>query len=501
MKGLNLASFKKMKEDKHSATMIHENGHTLVISKGSLPAGQRKQLESLPMHSQHFDEGGAAQPMASAPLEVEAINPTDSTSNAPIQGPTPASVTDQSIAPPVDQQADIQSQQVQQQTPAQNVLQAKGPGFEEEKAANLAEAKALRKQGIQSANAIGIAQKAISNLPTQEAEVKKYNDQYEEFRQAMLHQEVKPEKYWDDHSRLAAGIGLLFSGAGGNINGALDTIQKGIDRDIDAQKNKQEQTGNLWKMNRAVLDSNIAANLATKNQYYTMAKYGIDKAAEQAKGPIALAQKQAANAKIDQAIGENNFLLSMMGPTSDHMDPATKVRFLVPPDKQKEVADQIDQAKNTVQNSQGIDEAFEQAVKDTRPFTGGPMGTSIKAFIPGMHTPGQSALIGRLAPTYGTIEGTVRDSAMKSGEQNFVPAFGDSDEAIATKRKSLQDYKTSKASSALAKAYGIDLTKYPSTNINGMRNQEPQQQAAPTRGGVQYDRKVINGKAYMVPRK
>ena len=38
MKGLNLSSFKKVAEDKHTATMRHEDGHTLTIAKAPLPA-------------------------------------------------------------------------------------------------------------------------------------------------------------------------------------------------------------------------------------------------------------------------------------------------------------------------------------------------------------------------------------------------------------------------------------------------------------------------------
>ena len=59
MKGFNLAKFKKIKETKDWATLIHEDGHSINIAKAPLLPIQRKQLENLQMHEdQKYAEGG-----------------------------------------------------------------------------------------------------------------------------------------------------------------------------------------------------------------------------------------------------------------------------------------------------------------------------------------------------------------------------------------------------------------------------------------------------------
>ncbi len=493
MKGLSLAQFKKMKEDAQSATLIHKDGHQLVISKGSLSPMHKKQLEALEMHEQHFDEGGAAQP--EQPLEIEPVNPVMASGQAPDQTPQRGPAAAQSPVAPAAQEP-----------PFQTTIQSQIPGFAEEKAANLAGAQALGAQGAQESAALQQVNQDIAKLPTQADIVNHNAEASNKLFDAYKQERLNPDKYWEDHSKIAAGIGLLLSSAGDAAGakggtGALDVINLGINREIDRQKNAQGQAMNLWRMNREALGTDLGATLATQNQLYTGLKYKLEKAAADAKGPLAIANAQAANAKIDQAIGANNFKISLMNPTSDNPDPTTRVQFLVPPDKQAKVFSEIDAAKNTVQNSKGIDEAFWQAAKDARPLSGG-TGTSVNAFIPGLKSPGQQALVARLGPTFSDIEGTVRQSAMDSAEHNMVPAFGDSDKAIQTKWKSLQDYKTSKAAASTAKGFGIDLSKFPSTNINGMRSAAPpQEQGAMTRGGVEYQRQIINGKAYMVPKR
>src|SRR6185312_3839847 len=52
---LNLSHFKKIHEDKHSATLQHPEGHQIKIAKSALSKDMKGQLAKLPMH---FDEGG-----------------------------------------------------------------------------------------------------------------------------------------------------------------------------------------------------------------------------------------------------------------------------------------------------------------------------------------------------------------------------------------------------------------------------------------------------------
>lgn len=528
MRGLNLSTFKKMKEDAHSATMIHKDGHTLVIAKSSLPALQRKQLEQLPMHSmaqggkvQHYDDGSAGvgqdipydRLIAQQEAEKQAENSPYGTSGAvanqsPIQGVKLADngpITPDQVVQifPQSTQADPTSQvsAMPQGTP-QNEIQSKIPGYAEEKAANLAGAQALQTEGRTVAQAHQDVADQIEDLPTQLDYVNRNQAKSNALFKAFQDKEIDPDHYWQSHSKISSGIGLLLSGAGsgatGRDGGVLDRINRGIDQDIDAQKNSQDHAMNLWKMNREALGSKLAADLATKNQLYTGLKYKIDQAAAQAKGPLALANAQAANAKIDQAVGANNFKLALMNPTSDNPDPASSVQFLVPEGRQKDVTKEISEAQNMVRNYGGIKEAFWNAAKEARPLTGG-TNTSFRALVPGMHTPAQQAFAARIAPTIQEQEGTVRQMAFDNVDQRMTPKFGDSDADIQTKWNTFLDYAKSKAAAPNAKSFGIDLHKYPTTNTLKLGSEIPDTSGAMTKGGIQYQRQIINGKAYMVP--
>jgi hypothetical protein len=487
MKALDLKHFKKQKEDAQSATMIHKDGHMLVISKGSLPHAQRKALEAIPMMAQggkvKYAEGtddveavASSDPDQPLAPDVEAITPSDS------QQPNPQ-------APPQTDQAPQQQAQsnAPMQGPPQNPLQAQYPGFAQEQQANLMAANALQQQGQEETEAYKQAAQEIKSLPTQARLVAANKAASDELFKKYKSKELDPDHYWQNHSKIAAGVGILLSGVGqamgAKSNGALDAINTGIERDIDAQKTNQQHGMNLWRMNREALGNDLAANLATQNQYYVGLKYKLDQAAANAKGPLALQNAQIANAKINQAIDANNFKLALMNPSSDNPDPASRIQFLVPPEAQARVAGEIDAATNTVANAPGILEAFHQAAQEVRPLSGG-VHTSPTAFVPGIKSPGQAALQARLGPTFKDVEGTVRQAAMDNLDHNVTPKFGDDDSTIATKRQSLIEYMKSKSAAANAKSFGIDLTKYPKTNTQSIG---------------QYKRQVINGKAYMVP--
>lgn len=55
---LDLGKLKKVKEDVHTATFIHPDGHQVLVKKGSLSDAHKKGIQKLPTH---FDEGGQAQ--------------------------------------------------------------------------------------------------------------------------------------------------------------------------------------------------------------------------------------------------------------------------------------------------------------------------------------------------------------------------------------------------------------------------------------------------------
>ena len=61
-------------------------------------------------------------------------------------------------------------------------------------------------------------------------------------------------------------------------------------------------------------------------------------------------------------------------------------------------------------------------------------------------------------------EGRVNEFEHKA-VQKFFPAPGDTDAKVAAKRKGFDEFIRTKAAAPTAKAYGIDLQKYPTTSF------------------------------------
>lgn len=288
---LNLSKVKKIAGDHKSTTFMHPDGHKITVAHAPLSALQIKQMQKMPIHKMAY---GGAEPIDPNQPENQ-VQPGQDSSAAAFDS-----------APPAADRAPAE----ESPTPGQSMQSA----FEEEKAANLSGALAIGQEGSAEASAYNNASNAISKLPTQNDVVNSYRDKNDQLFKSYQEQKLDPERYWQNHSKVAAGIGMILGGAaagGGGVNQALGVVQNGIAKDIDAQKNAQDQKMNLWKMNRQALGDDLSANLATQNQLLTGVKYQIDKAASQAKGPLALANAQAANARIDQAISLNNVKLGL----------------------------------------------------------------------------------------------------------------------------------------------------------------------------------------------
>ena len=498
-KGFNFSKFKKVKETKDYADLVHEDGHKLTIAKGPLSHTQRKQLEHLEMHSgkkeAHYAEGtpevSADDEDSSSGSEGLVAEPIEVASNSQPQAPSPASIPAQAQTP-------------QTSEPVAGATQAQIPGLQEEKAAELEKAQAIGEQGQKEAQAFNDTQNEINKLPSQQDVIQANKAKSDNLAQAYADSKIDPKAAWQNAVTPTAIIGTLISGLGQaigvgqvNNNAALDLINKHVDQEIQAQAANQGKQLNLYKMNREALGNDLAANLATREQLYTGLKYQLLKAASESKSPIAMAEAHQKAAIIDQQIGQTNFKLSLLNPTSDNPDPASRIQFLVPEQRQQKVVDEINAAKNTVNNAPGILEAFDHASKEVRPFTGG-SHTSLTSVVPGLKSPGQQALQARLGPTFQDVEGTVRQAAMDNMDHNITPKFGDNDETIATKRKSLIDYLRSKSAAGASKSFGLDLSKFPSTNTLAIGNKMPEQNMT-AQSAPQYQRQVINGKVYMVP--
>lgn len=134
----------------------------------------------------------------------------------------------------------------------------------------------------------------------------------------------------------------------------------------------------------------------------------------------------------------------------------------VPPEYRAKVAAEIDEAKaaatNGVEIMKSHDRAYDPRWKNLLPGT---KNADVKAF---------EALMG---PTFKITEGSARQSQMENMFKNADPdPFGDRMEAGARqkKRDATENYLTSKQSASLSKSFGIDLSKYKSTNVRAALN-------------------------------
>lgn len=473
MKGFNLAKFKKVKEDKDWADLVHEDGHSIRIAKGPLSHLQRRQLEALEMHQ--FADGGLV-PQEDMP-EINASS-----------APQVASFDPNSLSqPPVSAVADPASQDLNRKPAdvpvpqaetggAGELLRAKNPGLEQEQESNtrLAEAKANAAQ--QEAASIEATQQKIAQLPTQAQIVQGNKAKEDALYQAYADKKLDPEKFWEGHSKTAAAVGLLFSSLGqalgqGQIgNGGLDAIHHGIQQEVDRQKNDQDQAHNLWKMNREALGDDLSANLATQNQLWTGLQFDIKKHAAALGGPVAIEEGKIKNAQIQQIKDYNNAQFALTNPTAEDADPATRVPILAQLPGKKELApkalEEIKQAQVTAQKIPELIDNFFLAAQDTQGTVGG-----LRSLSPfeDIRTPGQHGLSEAIAPTIADITGTVKQAEFEAAKHNLVPNKLDKWEengGLPTKLNSLINYAATKSSAATnSKALGLNLQKFPSTNI------------------------------------
>lgn len=496
MKGLNLSKFKKMHEDEKFATMANKEGHEIKVSKHSLSPVLRKQIEALPL----FAEGGKTEKRK---LEIEEV-PDAKNEQAVASSNVPVSYnTDQNVKPKIEAPAEgVDNGQIK--TP----VEVNQPGLEAQQAATLSEAQAIGKQGQQEAQAIQNVQNKIKQLPSQADIFSSYKGNEQKLRNAYLTKEINPDRYWNNHSKVLGAIALALGGASAGLGGentALKVIQDRIKSDVDAQKNSQDKTMNLWKMNRQIMGDDLAANLATQNQLWAGVQHDLTKIAAQNKGPIELQKAKQKVAEIQQIIDMNDYKRSLIDPRTDksNIDPANLIDLFVPPAAQKEVAQEISQAKETLQAAPEIFSSFDKAAKEARPMTGGSQ-TSLTAFVPFMKSSAQKSLKALLGPTFQDKEGTVNQNALDGFFSNISPQFLDDDSTVQLKRKTLADYLKSHTQGTRSKGFYINLQNFPATDTSGINENSylPQNNnKIAGKRGVEYEEKTIGGKIYMVPKK
>lgn len=504
MKSAMYKGFKKIQEDEKTATFEHEKGHKLTLLKGGLDGSERKNLSKLPLYQADPEEpipSPSEQSSREPAAETPQAKDVNITINSGAPSPQPQSFVDK-FAPqvepmPANPQRMAMLEHAQEPAPVMPATPADiGLVPQETESAPQANPQPASipepAPQMPSAPAPMQAHPQISAptpngqplpLSTQLANV---NDEYNRYMAAQTHADeefqeaTKKEggidsrrvfKNMDTPKKISTAIGLILGGIGGALTGqenpALKMLNKQIDNDIEDQKADKSEKFNLFKMHLASLGNQAAASLQTGINLRQSALTKMDEAlGNVGSGPMAQQRIAAAKASLQSDIAKSQAELAQFHLTKSlrdkvsngnmqGQDPAQLVRVLVPEPHQKKVFEEIERAQNTKHMGQNIMDAFEQAAKEN---------TVLRTGAGLLRTPGSVyALHQHMQPTFGDLEGTVRQAAMDNTFKNVTPMPGDMEHTVEQKRQALRQYLQSKSSAPTAKGFGIDLSKFDTT--------------------------------------
>jgi hypothetical protein len=291
-----------------------------------------------------------------------------------------------------------------------------------------------------------------------------------EFAKQLQSQTIDPNRYWKEKStgsKILSAIAMAVGGGGAALAGqapaAQQSLNKAIDNDIEAQKNDQSKTMNLWKMNREQMGSELEANKATQNQMYTIAQAKIQAAMAGSDSAKALLQGNQMINELEKQKVANRIHLGALGAASNSQsggllqsDPAQLVS-LVPPEHQKQFLTEVGQAQSAVRNEKDLLSNYDSAVNQN---------TVMKTGAGLLRTPPSVKNLNALAdPLIHDNEGRINELEQKHVQALF-PQPGDLDSTISQKRAAFQDFINHKKVSPTAAAFGIPLNRFQSTAGN-----------------------------------
>lgn len=487
---MEFKNFVLHKDDGESYVIGHPNGKTLTINKKGLSDKAHEVISKL----KKYADGGS---VASDAINNFVSPPTSSAADVPVQAPeastaTPASVSagevpigggaTGSFESPSQQGPGLPSPSQAEQDPliAQKIGTEDVLGQQEKNVQEFAKAAGAAAGAKQAA--LSDYNKMEQGRQTPEQIVAGYKDKDDQLAQAFMDQKLDPNRYWANQSigsKITGAIGMILSGFGSGLshqpNLALNIINQGIQNDIEAQKNEQGKQKTLWEMNQHALGNDLAAHSATENQLWTAVQAKIAQASAGVEG--AQAKFNAANMinQIEQQKVQNRLRLGLLtqgmepgGGGLSRADPAQLVNELVTDPAQKAKAlDEIGKAQHVAQNQGKMLDLFDQAAKENTVLRTGAGLVRTPASILGLR---------------GLAQPLIKDEAGRPSEiqqkifNDLLPAPGDTDAKIAEKRANFVSYLNNQKEAPNAKANGIDLNRFASTNTNTFQAQPKNQQ-------------------------
>lgn len=271
---------------------------------------------------------------------------------------------------------------------------------------------------------------------------------------------IDPKSYMNHMSsgqKVSTAIGLILGGIGGGIdrsgqNPALEFLNKQIDHDINAQIENRNNKNTIFNaMEKQYGNKKDALNM-THAFYLAKLQNDINTAAAKSGNQLAIARAQQLSGPIQQKLQELHLQTGMrqaaMGGNGGQADPALLVRYLVPPEHQKEVFDSVDKGRNARSLAPKIMAAFDKG-SSRNPVTA---------------AQGRREFEGLINTTVTDLTGTARQAEFDSIHNNMSPSgFTALPGENESKRRTILEYLGSKAAASAAKGYGIDLDKFQST--------------------------------------
>lgn len=113
---------------------------------------------------------------------------------------------------------------------------------------------------------------------------------------------IDPDKYWNNHSKIAAGIGMILAGfnPSGTPNAAIQYLQHQMDQNIEAQKQNLNSQQNLLAANLRQFGNAKDAVDMTRLMQADIMQNALGKAAAEAKNPMAQQAALIAQGKLQK---------------------------------------------------------------------------------------------------------------------------------------------------------------------------------------------------------
>jgi hypothetical protein len=223
----------------------------------------------------------------------------------------------QGFAPQDNQDQDDDSDQSQPKPGQPGLMDQQGllqSGLEQERAGQQNYAAAVGKQG--EAQAAALDQHVKDSQTAQMA----YKTSFDVLNQERLNHiqdiqngYINPDAYWDNHSKVAAGIGMILAGFNptNSPNAATNFLKYQIDNSINAQAKNLEAKGNLLAANLHQFGNLKDAADQTRLMMADQLTAQLNSAAAKAAGPMAQANAQKAIGEINRTYAPLGMQLSM----------------------------------------------------------------------------------------------------------------------------------------------------------------------------------------------